>query len=681
MSQDSHQAIPMGDSIYGGRIETSGHLRRQNVPQSTQYPTSQGQSVFSDGSGPLFNMYVEAAEQEDNKMIDLWQKDRDCIVVFTGLLSATVAALTSVSIQDLRPGPQDNSEFYLANIYRLLADPNVSRASILAAPAKPPPFSPPKYAIWVNSLWFLSLAISLTCALLATLLQQWARRYLTVTQRPRYSPHERARTRAFLAEPKTVETLPTLLDISLFLFSGLLVFLFNIHRTVFSIVVGWVELLVGMYGCITLVPIFRPDSPYYTPLSSSALRAYTGVSYGVFGILRFITLSRYLSQTTSERFDNLMDTYRERLWWGVVKTAQETASASSAEIDRRVLRRTFDALDEDHELEEFFGCIPGFCSSEVVDDPKGILAEMDDRGLSFAFTRFWHHTLTSSSFSERIKTKRLTTCVKAADSARLPSAIYSILGYNFDGGMDGVLRSVEIGLSLGSRGNRKNEGSALCAQGIVAGIIASMPEERDYRWKALVMGQLYVSEDVLRDYLAHGDSVLLGNLIHITRQFFHSYLDLDRNDHILLALSDILRAISGFDIQNTLPGLQNDFCALWNKIILEAWKNPANEIHIFILRYIRHIYVALHQGTDSAPTAFSASTDDYDDLLYQRSSYPLCKIPGHASHIHDPVVGAPEKTVHASSAILPNVLHPDPVLTTISPSAGHVTPAHAHPTP
>ena len=83
-----------------------------------------------------------------------------------------MAALVAVSIQDLRPGPQDNSEFYLENIYLLLADPNVSRASILAAPAKPPPFSPPKYAIWVNTLWFLSLATSLMCGLLAVMLQQ-----------------------------------------------------------------------------------------------------------------------------------------------------------------------------------------------------------------------------------------------------------------------------------------------------------------------------------------------------------------------------------------------------------------------------------------------------------------------------------------------------------------------------
>jgi len=45
------------------------------------------------------------------------------------------------------------------------------------------------------------------------------------------------------------------------------------------------------------------------------------------------------------------------------------------------------------------------------------------------------------------------------------------------------------------------------------------------------MDGLSLSEDVLRRYLAHGDSVLLANLIHITRHFFHSlphHLDLAR---------------------------------------------------------------------------------------------------------------------------------------------------------
>ena len=73
-----------------------------------------------------------------------------------------------MSIQDLRPNPQDTPTFYLKNIYQILTDLNI------IVPLTPTPFSPPRYAVFVNLLWFLSFIISLVCTLLAILLQQWA---------------------------------------------------------------------------------------------------------------------------------------------------------------------------------------------------------------------------------------------------------------------------------------------------------------------------------------------------------------------------------------------------------------------------------------------------------------------------------------------------------------------------
>ncbi|KAI9433331.1 hypothetical protein H4582DRAFT_2082488 [Lactarius indigo] len=219
-----------------------------------------------------------------------------------------------------------------------LADPNRSNVSI---PLTPPPFSPPRYAIWVNSLWFLSLAISLTSALLATLLQQWARRYIKITQ-PRYSPHRRGRIRAFFYEgidkfhlPWAVEALPTLLHLSLFLFfSGLLVFLLNIDHTVFSVVVGWVGFCTGIYVYITFVPLFRHDSPYYAPPSSSAW-----------------FLAKFF-ETGSKR-------YHERFVDGLVKTAEDFALNSSSEIDGRVLMWTLNSSDDDHDS-------PNMCTETIL---------------------------------------------------------------------------------------------------------------------------------------------------------------------------------------------------------------------------------------------------------------------------------------------------------------------------
>ncbi|KAH9971346.1 hypothetical protein BGW80DRAFT_1253369 [Lactifluus volemus] len=183
MSQPGDRVIDVGEEPGRGEI------------QSAQNQTHEPSDV-SDSSGPIFNMYVKMAEEEDKKMTDRWQKDADGILIFAGLFSAAVAALVAVSIQDLKPNPQDTSAFYLKNILQLLANPNVSHASILATSIEPPPFSPPTTAIWVNTLWLLSLVSVLHVLFWQhcyTVGAQIRHNHQTSTS----SPHRRARIRAF----------------------------------------------------------------------------------------------------------------------------------------------------------------------------------------------------------------------------------------------------------------------------------------------------------------------------------------------------------------------------------------------------------------------------------------------------------------------------------------------------
>jgi hypothetical protein len=41
-----------------------------------------GESNFGDSSGPFFSIYSKAADDEDNKMVERWQKDADGILIF-----------------------------------------------------------------------------------------------------------------------------------------------------------------------------------------------------------------------------------------------------------------------------------------------------------------------------------------------------------------------------------------------------------------------------------------------------------------------------------------------------------------------------------------------------------------------------------------------------------------------
>ncbi|KAN0105393.1 hypothetical protein V8E52_011060, partial [Russula decolorans] len=336
----------------------------------------QRESNFGDSSGPLFSMYSKAAEDEDNKMVERWQKDAEGILFFTGLFSAAVAALLAVTVQDLRPNSQDTSAFYLGNIYQVLADPNVTRPSTPSPVAKPPSFSPSRNAVLVNSLWFLSLVMSLSCALWATSLQQWARRYLGRAQPARCSPEKRARMRAFFAEGVdkmhiswAVEGLPMLLHLSLFLFfGGLALFLFNVNHEVFSYVISWIGLFFLVYGLITLLPIIRHDSPYHSPLSTPAWFLYAGIHYVTFKILTFVTSGSFWSVRTWLYCEHLRDRYQGWMLGGVEKAAEEMASERSSEIDVQILDWTISAHGDgdDNSLKRFFEAIPGFFNSKLV---------------------------------------------------------------------------------------------------------------------------------------------------------------------------------------------------------------------------------------------------------------------------------------------------------------------------
>jgi hypothetical protein len=594
-----------------------------------------------------------------------------------------VATLVAVSVQDLRPNSQDISAFYIANIYQLLADSNGSHIlipSILPDPSTP--FSPPKYAVWVNSLWFLSLVIGLTCALLATLLQQWARRYMKVTQ-PRYNPHKRVQIRAFFAEgvnklhlPWAVEALPILLHLSLSLFfAGLAIFLFNINHTVFKAVISWLGICASLYVCMTFMPVFRHDSPYYAPLSSSAWFLYSGILSLVLRIFRWIAWSDYFARCFSysswERVGALQRTYDRWALQGLTKTAEEMVGTVSSEMVGRALKWTFESLYEDGELERFFASIPGFCSSKVVDDTQRSLAQLDSWTSAQALEVFLDQTWSSSLVSDAVKQRRLVICVRAADAARLYFASKWILRGVFSGHFRGVLQSIEMGRALRSNSRSTDSESGLCAQSIVASIIASV-SKRDSDWFALAMDQLGVSEPVLRAYVSHGDSVFLANLIHIARQIF-----LSANRDLVPEPQSILRSVSQFDVRNALPELQHNFCALWNEIVLEVQTKGAYT-PILILVHTRHIFSALHQGVDAAThAAFLTSTDDADDVLYQPFSYPFCNNPGHWLVPPDELVDATiSKTAHVSATPPPaNLRHRDAVATAITakPSLNNVS--------
>jgi Family of unknown function (DUF6535) len=265
--------------------------------------------------------------------------------------------------------------------------------------------------------------MSLSCALWATSLQQWARRYLRRAQPARCSPEKRARMRAFFAEgvdrmhiPWAVEGLPMLLHLSLFLFfGGLAIFLFNVDHEVFSFVIWWIGLFSMVYGLITLLPIIRHDSPYHTPLSAPAWFLYACIHHVTFKILAFITYGIVGCYRTWERCEHLRDRYQGWVLGGVERAAEETASERSSEIDVQILDWTISALGDgdDDLLKSFFEAIPGFFNSKLLkhlerDFPVELLKKFRD-----ALGGFLVRTWSSNSVDDSEKGCRLDISMNA----------------------------------------------------------------------------------------------------------------------------------------------------------------------------------------------------------------------------------------------------------------------------
>ena len=224
--------------------------------------------------------------------------------------------------------------------------------------------------------------------------------------------------------------------------------------------------------------------------------------------------------------------------------------------------------------------------------------------------------LSSNSVIDRVKLHRFDISLTAINLIRSFGA-EDILQYILFHHWDQVPKTVEILHTLAPWCTNNDQDIAPFAQAIVAKVLATV-RERDDRWFELAARVYDLPERDLRDIFTHDDdNGSLALLIHLTRRSFRSNLRYE-----------VLGAFTQIDIRNTLSGLQHDFCTLWNEILQQAKKQGFGNIPVHILKEIRHHYIALHQGTDAATTAFSPSTES-DFILLKPSAYPLCDIASH----------------------------------------------------
>ena len=350
----------------------------------------------------------------------------------------------------------------------------------------------------------------------------------------------------------------------------------------------------------------------------------------------------------------------------------EAAPKSPSAIDTRAFMWTFNRLDEDHELESFFGGMPGFHCSNVTKDPLHSLDDTQKLRLLGAMIGLLDRTYSSDLLSDQVKRHRDDICANAIDLVDTPRAFPEILT---------ILTThvpapaAEIGQFVRRWGNRKGDDTNQLFVKVISTIVVVKARQHSDSWFILASEELGVPEAVLRKHAANGDSLSLAILIYILRQpfIYHQSMSFPK-----AWISGVIEAACKFNAQDTSPELQREFCAVWNKVI-QITLCRSRWLTGTVLRPMRNIYLALHQDTNSAPTQFSASTHESDHILFTILSYPVCSV---ADHIHDnsastasvhadrhdstKLVPAPLASPLASSSV-PNPLIVNEGLTTVPP--------------
>ncbi|KAH9972279.1 hypothetical protein BGW80DRAFT_1459898 [Lactifluus volemus] len=572
MSPTEHLAVTVpGEEETKSKLEGSMLSAPGTIPGTAE--AARQAEKDGDSSGPLFSLYHEMTDEEDKMRAERWQKDADGILVFTGLFSVAVTALIAVTVQDLKENPQDRSAFFLEHLYALQFGES-SNGTRPSSAAEITPFSVPLFTNVVNAFLLMSLCLNILAALFSLFVQRATRQYLFITRSPRSNPDDRARLREafvndFQNSPISYAVWASMISLFVstgFFFCGLLLYLYKLDPDVYDSVYICAGICVAIYLFIVFMPVER-GSAFYLSLFSF-----------------FIPSSLML---------------KFRLW------------RSTKEIDDRVLGRLFKATIKDSDLVRFFESIPGFCKSSRVVEPQDMIAKLK---LHTTVKGLLARTWTSNSLPKSIKVRRLAACVKVADATPLPNAMLSILEDTFPRDPHAALQSVELAHFLKNQGHSKPHEIGLCAQIIIAGIISHV-QENDNDWVALAANQLGKSETVIRGYLEHGnDSLLLANLIHITRQILNPLVDdpglrLDRAN----ASSRIFSALSKFDIRRALPGLRHDFSVLWDEIDRQAETGTINAMEI---RDKLHSLYDLETGGSHLPSFIKVRHNPHGETYY-----------------------------------------------------------------
>ncbi|KAG8753844.1 hypothetical protein FRC14_005690 [Serendipita sp. 396] len=229
-------------------------------------------------------MYCNEAYVVDNEEVEDWTSSLQMLLTFVSSLTlkhpdvdvqqAAIfsAVLITLVVDSKTLLEQDNTDILVDAVVFLMNN----LANGTHQPYSPPKFRPSTRSILVNCFFFASLCLSIGTALAAVLAMQWVTDYSAVTGRAGSTPEERMKRRHFRYRARIdwkmgriIGALPIALHLSVLLFfAGLLIWMWDVHHSVFGAVLVCGVLSALFYAVTTILAVFCPSCPYRTPLAN-----------------------------------------------------------------------------------------------------------------------------------------------------------------------------------------------------------------------------------------------------------------------------------------------------------------------------------------------------------------------------------------------------------------------------
>ncbi|KAK0442855.1 hypothetical protein EV421DRAFT_550850 [Armillaria borealis] len=284
--QDEALAAAPPSSATASNVKTIFGLKRSNTTVNKGYDTYNYEQKYPEDAiyeetaqtARVWRTYEDESRNHDANMVEESRDNVDVLLVFAGLFSAVVTTFVAQTSQSLQPDYAAMSASLLYEsvlIQRAIANGS-SVNSITPSPLNPSiTFVPAITDVWVNGLWFTSLFLSLTTALVAVLVKQWLHHYVAL---PSGTPRDRSFTRQFRYAGfqkwhvrVIIGLLPVLMHLALAIFlSGLVIFLHPLRVAMSWIMCAATAIVYAVYVLAAILPLIYPQCPYRTPLCDLA---------------------------------------------------------------------------------------------------------------------------------------------------------------------------------------------------------------------------------------------------------------------------------------------------------------------------------------------------------------------------------------------------------------------------